>query len=92
MTVDFDILSLAMPDAKKTNDLTLDTLVWAVALLTPVRAAVRPQARSNGIFRPNCFSSTKNVYIFSTIFRASSLRFHLTDIFMNFLSLVTNKL
>ena len=68
MTMDFDILSLVMPDAKKTNDLTLDTNIWAVALLTPVRAAVRPQARCNDIFRPYCFSYTKNVYTFSTIF------------------------
>ena len=46
---------------------------FSEALLTPVRAAVRSQARSSDILRTDCFSSTQNLYTIWTIFRASSL-------------------
>ena len=75
------------PAINEDSNLTfLVIILWAVALLTPVRDAARSQARSN-ISKPHEEYDT-----FSTIFRASSLNFHITGIFMFFLSLVTNKL
>ena len=68
----------------------LDIILWAVTLLTPVRAAVLSQSRSSNILRPDCFSSTHNLYTFSTIFRTSSLYFHIMGILMIFQSLEWN--